>query len=162
MPFISHLGPSNSVFFFFLLTHVWGGRQIRCYEIVVTRGVHGSVQVGFMPNPQPTRFHRVNDWTTRRRPQTTSGRVGLDSGGQRLGRSASYWQSITGFSPDRSWKSTHQTQIWAKITDLSKNRSKNITWSSDLSENLSLSPDLSENRSTSTKSSPDRSSKSPH
>ena len=120
---------------FYVTNYNWLSLTITC------RGVHGSVRVGFMPNPQPTRFHRVNGWTTRRRPQTTSGRVGSDSGGQRSGRSASHRQSITGFSPivtgfspDRSWKSTHQTQIWAKITDLSKNRSKNITWSSDLSE----------------------------
>ena len=38
------------------------------------RGVHGSVRVEFVSNPEPTCSHRVKRWTTRRRPPATSGR----------------------------------------------------------------------------------------
>ena len=44
------------------------------------RAVHGSIQVGFVPNPEPTRWNRVNGLMTHRRPLTTSGRVGSVSG----------------------------------------------------------------------------------
>ena len=53
-----------------------------------TRAVHRSVQVGFVPNPEPTRENQVNGLTTRCRPSTTSSRVGSVFGRQRSGRSA--------------------------------------------------------------------------
>ena len=36
--------------------------------IFTTRGVHGSVRVGFVPNPDSTRMWRVNKKLTRNRP----------------------------------------------------------------------------------------------
>ena len=41
-----------------------------------TRGVHGSVRVGFVPNPRPTRPSRVPISQTRRRPVRKSDRIG--------------------------------------------------------------------------------------
>ena len=49
----------------------------------MSRAVHGSVRVGFVPNPQPTRSDRVEKFQTRRRPRKATGRVGSDSGGRR-------------------------------------------------------------------------------
>ena len=49
--------------------------------LLLVRAVHGSVRVGFVPNPEPTRRNRVKCLTTRCRPSTTSGRVGSVSGG---------------------------------------------------------------------------------
>ena len=103
-----------------------------------TRAVHGSVQVGFVPNPEPTCENRVNGLTTRHRPSTTSGRVGSIFGRQRLGWLASVWVWIIGSSS----KSPHQAQIWAKITRSKQKSKKN--------HNIKLrferrSPDLSKN-----------------
>ena len=36
--------------------------------ITGSRAVHGSVRVGFVPNPEPTRRNRVTKKCTRRRP----------------------------------------------------------------------------------------------
>ena len=44
----------------------------------MSRGVHGSVQVGSVPNPQLTRWHRVLGETTHSRPQKPTGQVGSD------------------------------------------------------------------------------------
>ena len=54
-----------------------------------TRAVHGSVQVGFVPNPEPTHRNRVNGLRTCRRLSMTSAQVGSVSGGQRSGWLAS-------------------------------------------------------------------------
>ena len=43
------------------------------------RGVHRSVRVGFVPNPDSTRSSRVGENQTRNRPPITTGRVGSDS-----------------------------------------------------------------------------------
>ena len=42
------------------------------YVEVKYRGVHGSVRVGFVPNPRPTRRTRVKNVLTRRRPARES------------------------------------------------------------------------------------------
>ena len=42
-------------------------KKILC-TIVVVRPVHGSVRVGFVPNPEPTRSDRLVRNSTRRRP----------------------------------------------------------------------------------------------
>ena len=57
------------------------------YRWCTVRGVHRSVQVRFMPNPWPTRWHRVSDEKTRRRPQKPTGQVRSDPVGRRSGRS---------------------------------------------------------------------------
>ena len=44
--------------------------------IAMGRGVHGSVRVRFVPNPQPTQPSRVTNIQTRRRPVRESGRIG--------------------------------------------------------------------------------------
>ena len=44
--------------------------------IVIARPVHGSVRVGFVPNPEPTRPDRVGKLSTRRRPSEKSVRMG--------------------------------------------------------------------------------------
>ena len=46
------------------------------YVMEHIRGVHGSVQVGFMPNPRPTRQNWVEKILTRRRPARESDRRG--------------------------------------------------------------------------------------
>ena len=41
-----------------------GGREMRSEDagrMVAVKGVHRSVQVGFMPNPRPTRQNRVEE-----------------------------------------------------------------------------------------------------
>ena len=54
--------------------------------IVGCRGVHGSVQVGFVPNPKPTRWHRVSSKKTCYQPQTPTGQVGSMLFHRRLNR----------------------------------------------------------------------------
>ena len=44
--------------------------------MVPCRGVHGSVRVGFVPNPRPTRRTRVENVLTRRRPARESDQSG--------------------------------------------------------------------------------------
>ena len=99
-----------------------------------TRAVHGSVQVGFVPNPEPTRKNWVNGLTTCRRPSTTSGRVGSVFGRQRSGRSASIWVWIIESSPDQAQNHHIKPRFERKSRDLSKNQRKTTTSSSDLSE----------------------------
>ena len=50
-----------------------------------TRGVHGSVRVGFVPNPIPTRRTRVENVLTRRRPARESDRSGRFFAGNTVG-----------------------------------------------------------------------------
>ena len=75
------------------------------------RGVHGSVWVGFVPNPEPTCSHWVGGWTTRRRSPTTLGRVRLGFGGQRSGRLKSEWVSTTRSSLNLHRKSPNLHRI---------------------------------------------------
>ena len=51
-----------------------------------SRGVHGSVQVGFMPNPRPTRWHQVANEKTHCWPQKPTSQVGSNSVGWQLGQ----------------------------------------------------------------------------
>ena len=99
-----------------------------------TRVVHGSVQVGFVPNPKPTRENRVNGLTTCRRPSTTSGQVGLVFSRQGSGWSASVWVWITRSSPDQAQNHHIKPKFEQKSRDLSKNQRKTTTSSLDLSE----------------------------
>ena len=99
------------------------------YKLLISRGVHGSVRVGFVPNPEPTRSHRVERWTTRRRPPVTSGRVGSGSGVQRSGRSKSTWvlpsrssPEIAKFSPDLAESSLDLRRICATTTGSKQER----------------------------------------
>ena len=52
-----------------------------------SRGVHELVRVRSVPNPQPTRWHRVSGEKTCRRPQKPTGQVGLDWKDRRSSRS---------------------------------------------------------------------------
>ena len=47
--------------------------------------VHGSVRVGFVPNPEPTRPDRVGKLSTRRRPSEKSVRTGWNINERRSG-----------------------------------------------------------------------------
>lgn len=69
------------------LINTWPMVHSSLGQVLVSRGVHGSVRVGFMPNPRPTRWHRVSDEKTRRRPWKPTGQVGSDPVGRRSGRS---------------------------------------------------------------------------
>ena len=75
------------------------------------RGIHGSVRIGFVPNPEPTRSHWVGGWTTSRRSPKTLGRVRLGSGGQRSGRLKSEWVSTTRSSLNLHRKSPNLHRI---------------------------------------------------
>ena len=92
------------------------------------RGVHGSVRVGFVPNPELTRRHRVSGNKIRRRPQTPTGQVRSVLFDRRSDRLKStmmlpkipFWRRLY-FSPDLRW-------ICAKIT---RSKQKNIKLSPD-------------------------------
>ena len=59
------------------MTKYFGDRPSRRYgKVHKTRAAHGSVRVGFVPNPEPTRRNRVRKKCTRRRP---AGVIGSDS-----------------------------------------------------------------------------------
>ena len=76
--------------------------------ITQDRAVHGSVRVGFVPNPQPTRSDRVEKFQTRHWPRKATDRVG--SGGR--------W-AVVGFDFDRNTKIKHKFDSWrTKSTDL--------------------------------------------
>ena len=114
-----------------------------------TRGVHGSVRVGFVPNPELTRSHRVGSWTTRYRPLTISGRVGSSSGGQRSGRSKSEWVSTSRSSSNLRWKSLNLRRISPNLRCIFAG---SVDFSSDLCDNhwiearkTTSSPNLNEN-----------------
>ena len=114
-----------------------------------SRGVHESVRVGFVPNPEPTRSHRVGRWTTRHRPPATSGRVGSGSGGQRLGRSKSEWVLTSRSSPNLRRKSPNLRRILPNLLWVFAGF---VDFSLDLCDNHGIeartttsSPDLNEN-----------------
>ena len=127
---------------------------------LLSRGVHKSVWVGFVPNPKPTHSHRVRSWTTRRRPPAISGRVGSGSVGQWLGQSKMEWVSTSRSSPNLRqeslnlrWISPNLCCIFAKSVDFSLElcdnhdiEARKTTSSPDMNENFHLiigsSPDL--------------------
>ena len=91
-----------------------------------SRGVHRSVRVEFVPNPEPTHSHRVRSWTTRCRLPAISGRVGSGSVGQRLGQSKLEWVSTSRSLPNLRqeslnlrWISPNLCCIFAKSVDFS-------------------------------------------
>ena len=99
-----------------------------------TRAVNGSVQVGFVPNPELTRQNRVNGLTTHRWLSTTSGQVDSVFDRQQSSRSASVWVWIIRSSPDQAQNHHIKPRFERKSPDLSKNQRKTTTSSSDLSE----------------------------
>ena len=119
---------------------------------LLSRGVHKSVWVGFVPNPKPTHSHRVRSWTTRRRPPAISGRVGSSSVGQWLGQSKMEWVSTSRSSPNLRqeslnlrWISPNLCCIFAKSVDFSLElcdnqdiEARKTTSSPDMNENFHL------------------------
>ena len=124
------------------------------------RGIHGSVRVGFVPNPEPTRSHWVGGWTTRRRSPTTLGRVRSGSGGQRSGRLKSEWVSTSRsslnlhrkspnlhrISPNLCWIFVGSVDFSLDLCDNHGIEARKTTSSPNLNENFHLivgsSPDL--------------------
>ena len=117
-----------------------------------SRGVHRSVRVEFVPNPEPTHSHRVRSWTTRCRLPAISGRVGSGSVGQRLGQSKLEWVSTSRSLPNLRqeslnlrWISPNLCCIFAKSVDFSLElcdnhdiEARKTTSSPDMNENFHL------------------------
>ena len=81
---LSHYGGWISWALFF--PRVMGNRR---FVIVAIRAVHGSVRVGFVPNPEPTHRNWMRKKCIRRRPARSNrvGRFRPSTGGGRVGRS---------------------------------------------------------------------------
>ena len=76
----------------------------------VGRGVHGSVRVGFVPNPDSTRSGRVGENQTRNRPLITTGRVGSDSKKRSV-------DSVETDERRRQRRRTNRRQIWSEESE---------------------------------------------
>ena len=58
--------------------------KIDVHSGILTRGVHGSGRVGFVPNPDSTRPSRVGKISTRNRPVSSSKSIGSGHIGYRV------------------------------------------------------------------------------
>ena len=78
--------------FFTLLIYKSNFVSIGYYLLYDLTGVHGSVRVGFVPNPELTRSYLVGGWMTRHRLLTTSDWAPMDNG--QVGQSWSKFQPL--------------------------------------------------------------------
>ena len=93
-------------------------------DIVIYRAIHGSIWVEFAPNPESTRWNRVEKKGTRRRPAEVIG-----SGGSEHQWVAS---GSVGFETARKWWKKHRSD-------------ENLTGFDEISPNpVKISPDLRE------------------
>ena len=104
--------------------------------IVTFRGDHRSVQVGFVPNPRPTKPNRVKNFQTRYRPVRDSGWIRWFFAGRWSGLGwGRIWPKLTGSSLklDRSGRNSIDLveilRIWPKTSLLWQDliRSKQIS-----------------------------------
>ena len=111
----------------------------------VSKGVYGSIWVGFVPNSESIHSHRVGGWTTCCWLRTTLGQVGSVSDEQRSCRSKSEWVSTSRSLLNHRQISLNLRWIFAGSVDFSLDlcdnhgiEAKNTTSSLDLSENFHL------------------------
>ena len=112
---------------FYILVQIKDSNRNNSIACSLIRGVHGSVRVGFLPNPDSTRMWRVNKKLTRNRPGDLVGFFGSGLVGFGLIRVG--FGFITG---DETWPDsarsgrnlTGSCDIWPKYSRIRRDRTE--------------------------------------